>query len=70
MIEKYLSQMQRGIVYMALGFVLLFHTLGIITTGLNIILVLISLLMIVIGFIRANLWEKCVALYQKLAKKK
>ncbi len=69
MIEKYLTDMQRGLVYMFLGFVLLFHTLGIFAAGFKYILIAFSLFMIVGGFLRADLQVKVKQWYHKLRKK-
>jgi len=49
-----LSQRQKGIIMIAIGFVLLFHTLGILVQLLNVILVCIALVLIGYGCYRAE----------------
>lgn len=47
----------RGIVIMIAGLGLLLHTLGIIQTGINLVLILASVAMIIYGFITSGLQQ-------------
>ncbi|HSW73931.1 MAG TPA: hypothetical protein VLG71_02125 [Candidatus Limnocylindria bacterium] len=60
-----LNPIQRGLVCMILGLVLLFHTLGVFESFFYYVLILISLVMIVSGFIQAGLYGKIVAMIQQ-----
>lgn len=50
-----LSEQHKGFVYIALGVVLLFHTLGLFTVGLSYILIGFALYLIVQGALRTGL---------------
>jgi hypothetical protein len=55
-----------GFLYIAGGLTLLLHTLGIFEKGFKAILVILSLLIIALGFIKSGLWAY---LYEKFLRK-
>lgn len=64
--DLYSKKTLRGIAVMLLGVGLLFHTLGIIETGINLVLILTSVGMITYGLITSGLH----VLAQKILKKR
>ena len=60
-----LSEIQKGTLLIVSGLILLFHTLGIIETGLNYIIIFGSLFMIVYGLVLVNVHKKIMALIKK-----
>lgn len=64
-----LSNHVKGLFMMFAGFVLLFHTMGIIQTGLNIIIIIGSILLIIYGFFKADYHKKLFQLLQSTEKK-
>jgi len=67
--KKYLNfsenNLLRGFASMAAGVTLLLHTLGIIEAGINLFLILLSISMIIYGFIISGLYEQTMnAIYR------
>ena len=60
-----LTQLQKGIVWMVMGIILLFHTLGIIERGLKYIIIASSLGMIAYGFVLIDGMNKIKTLFKK-----
>ena len=60
-----MSDKQKGILLIIIGSILFFHTLGIIQTGLNYIIIVGSLIMIIYGFMLINVHKKVMAYLQK-----
>ena len=58
MFDKYLSPQNQGMLVFVVGIVLLLHTLGVFTTGLSFVLILLSLGMILYGFLQADMYNK------------
>lgn len=50
----------RGVLIMAIGFVMILHTLGWVQQGLNLIMVIVSLGAIFYGFITSGLYERYI----------
>ena len=51
---KTMSETNKGVLFMLAGLVLLLHTLGILRTGLNYILIITSLYLLAYGFIKLD----------------
>lgn len=64
-----LSNNHKGILMMVAGFILLFHTMGIIQTGLNFVIIIGAILLIIHGFFKAEYNKKLVQLLQSTEKK-
>ena len=60
-----LSEQQKGGLLMTSGLILLLHTLGIIETGLNYIIIGGSVVMMISGFNKADGIKKINALFKK-----
>jgi hypothetical protein len=65
MFDKYLSPYIQGWLVFVVGVVLFLHTIGVFTSGLSFVLILLSLGMILYGFLQADMY----ASIQKLLKK-
>lgn len=63
-----LSDSQKGILMMIGGFILLFHTIGIIQKGLSTIIIAGSLFLIIYGFFKAEYSKKLQNLLQSIKK--
>jgi hypothetical protein len=59
----------KGYILMAAGILLLLHTLGVVVSGINILLIVGSLYMIVYGFIKADCQTKLRTLFNRAHKK-
>jgi len=68
MLSQKLSPSIKGIIYMALGLILLLHTLGFLR-GLNFILILLAIAIIAYGFMQAQVYEKVMSFIKKSQKK-
>lgn len=67
MLNQYnkLSDTTKGAILMAIGAVLLLYTMGLFTKFVGIIVALLAIAMIVVGFMRADLYRKIMALTKK-----
>jgi hypothetical protein len=60
-----MSDKQKGILLIIIGTILFFHTLGIIQTGLNYIIIIGSLLTILYGLVLINVHKKVMTYLKK-----
>ncbi len=60
-----LPNIYQSLILMASGFVLLLHTLGIVETGLNLLIILGAIYMIVCGFIKSGLYNRILLLLKR-----
>lgn len=63
--EQMLTEVQKGVLYIVGGVILLLHTLNIIQRGLSTIIIFGSLAAIVYGIFKARLHKRIFALIQK-----
>jgi hypothetical protein len=60
-----LSEQNKGIILVALGAILLLHTLGIFTTGLRWVLIFGSVFMIGLGLMKLDVQNKIMGYFKK-----
>jgi len=63
-----LSDAVKGVFFIFAGVILLFHTLGVLQKGLNYILIIISIYLIALGFVKIGGVEKFKQITQKNSK--
>ena len=61
---QYLTNNQKGILFIISGSVLLLHTIGFLAKGLDIIIIIGSVALIVYGFVLGDYYEKIKVLLQ------
>lgn len=63
-----LSDNHKGILMIIAGFALLLHTMGIIQTGINFMIIVGSIILIIYGFFKARYDKKLMYLLQRTQK--
>lgn len=62
---KSLTEQNKGIILLAIGIILLLHTLGVFTKGLNYVIIACAIYMVGLGLVKLDAKKKIMAYFNK-----